>query len=178
MTLHSMSRFDTASDCFKHCGNPVIGECAGYRGGCGQLYCSFHSQNGLCAACVAAFFDEKTRLYRQWAANPGRLVAPAWAAAAALAIAGCSLANLLLIMPAFPGLAPLGWAVNLACALIAGLLSLRIYRALRGANERFQRQQAADPAFASFREQWRPDQSPDESAAIVRQLLPPAPAAP
>ena len=34
------------------CTSPVIGQCPGYKGGCGRYYCAAHSTDGLCADCT------------------------------------------------------------------------------------------------------------------------------
>jgi hypothetical protein len=38
--------------CFSaDCNNPVIGQCSGYKGNCGQFYCHPHSRGKLCGEC-------------------------------------------------------------------------------------------------------------------------------
>lgn len=37
--------------CFAGCNNPVIGQCGGYNGNCGQFYCREHSKERLCTEC-------------------------------------------------------------------------------------------------------------------------------
>jgi hypothetical protein len=42
------------------CTNPVIGQCPGYKGGCGRFYCATHSTDGLCADCARRKSDDDT----------------------------------------------------------------------------------------------------------------------
>ncbi|MBM3155420.1 MAG: hypothetical protein FJ008_08860 [Chloroflexi bacterium] len=35
-----------------NCTNPVVGQCAGYKGSCGRFYCAAHSTDRLCADCA------------------------------------------------------------------------------------------------------------------------------
>ncbi len=41
------------------CLNPVIGQCTGYKRGCGRFYCAAHSHNGLCMDCAALLSEDQ-----------------------------------------------------------------------------------------------------------------------
>lgn len=64
--------------CFKGCGNPVVGQCSGYEGTCGQFYCAEHSSNKLCAECAERkAHDERVQaLYEEYLAEAQKINPP------------------------------------------------------------------------------------------------------
>ena len=42
------------------CHEPVVGQCAGYNGGCGRFYCSMHSEGRLCVECAGLKLQHET----------------------------------------------------------------------------------------------------------------------
>ena len=47
------------------CSNPVIGQCPGYKGGCGRYHCATHSTEGLCADCARQKLEDDMESERQ-----------------------------------------------------------------------------------------------------------------
>ena len=53
------------------CTNPVIGQCPGYKGGCGRYYCATHGSNGLCADCARRKLEDE--IYEDYLQTAERL---------------------------------------------------------------------------------------------------------
>jgi hypothetical protein len=53
------------------CTNPVIGQCPGYKGGCGRYYCATHGSNGLCADCARRKLEDE--IYKDYLQTAERL---------------------------------------------------------------------------------------------------------
>ena len=52
------------------CTNPVVGQCPGYKKGCGRFYCAEHNFEGLCIECAnEKREDEVLEDYAQTAQN-------------------------------------------------------------------------------------------------------------
>jgi hypothetical protein len=75
------------------CNDPVVGQCAGYKGSCGQFYCHTHSLGKLCAECGErkAREEKREQTYQDYLETSRGIKAPRasirWAVA--LIIFGC-----------------------------------------------------------------------------------------
>ena len=59
---------------FTGCNSPVIGQCSGYKGNCGQFYCRTHSFGKLCSECGRREATDLT--YEHYLETAKRIVKP------------------------------------------------------------------------------------------------------
>jgi hypothetical protein len=151
--------------CFiEDCDNPVIGQCPGYEGSCGQFYCHAHSIQKMCSECGGrkAYNDTVERIYCDYLETAKSIKKPPNAILSAIFI-GMLIGGMTMM--------------NLAPLVIVCLVLICIFYCLIQMDNRkkFVKSIAdiekTKPGFSEFYRMYRAEKSKELSAYFVREAV-------
>jgi hypothetical protein len=148
------------------CVEPVIGQCQGYRGTCGQFYCRTHSVDKLCAACAERKqIDETVERYTRLAETVKRPGGCAYT----ILIGSAVIIFLMIALPDPRGQNAVSGLVTLGPVVLVTLL----YILIRSGNvpKQIAKIEQDNPHFGAFYKEWLMHKKAEDRKYLAGELL-------